>query len=136
MKYKPLFYLASPFTHKLAKVRKERINLVTTVTVKFVQNLIHVFSPISYNGNWERRDLPGTWTFWEEFDINYLKRCDGLIVLMLDGWDKSVGVAAEIEYAKKRKMPICYVTYDTIKNGDVSKVQEMETKILEQRKPR
>jgi hypothetical protein len=133
-KVRLLHYLANPYSHKDHEVKLQRAYDSTEAAVRLLNADIHVFAPIPYNYHWEKFFIPGDWIFWEQFDKNFLDRCDGLIVLMLDGWDKSIGVTAEIKYAKKLKMPICYVTLEEVKSGDVSKIREMETKILEQRK--
>lgn len=129
-----LHYLASPYTHKEKKIKLQRAYDATEASVRLLNRNIHVFAPIPYNYHWEKFFVPGDWVFWEEFDKNFLRRCDGLIVLMLDGWDKSIGVTAEIKYAKKISLPICYVTLDEVKSGDLSKILEMEQTILENRK--
>ena len=106
----PLFYLASPFTHKLAKVRKARVEAATSAAIALLKYSVHVFSPIAYNGNWERRDLPGDWAFWGKYDLNFLARCTGIIVLTIDGWDKSTGVLAEIKFSEDNGQPVYYVS--------------------------
>jgi hypothetical protein len=71
------------------------------------------FSPISQSHyQAEIGGLKGTWDFWRLVDIEFLKRCDELWVLTLDGWDKSVGVLAEIAYAKRNGIPIKYLSFD------------------------
>lgn len=111
-----LFYLASPFTHPSKHVRSRRINRVTDVTIRLLRAGIQAFSPISYNGAWERTvyRLPCEWPFWEKYDKNFLKRCDAMIVLKIPGWKESVGVTAEIEYADQLGMPIFYITEEQV----------------------
>ncbi len=50
--------------------------------------------------------------------MEFLKRCDGLIVLTLPGWEKSGGVAAEIPVFKDQGLPVW--------TGDEFKVQMAE----------
>jgi nucleoside 2-deoxyribosyltransferase len=111
-----LFYLASPFTHKSKYVRSRRINKVTDITIRLLRAGIQAFSPIAYNGAWERSvyRLPCEWPFWEKYDKNFLRRCDAIVVLQLPGWDKSVGVTAEIEYAIQLGMPVFYITEEQV----------------------
>ena len=42
----------------------------------------------------------GDWEFWKRVDTDFLERCDQLVVLCLPGWDKSVGVEAEVSIAR------------------------------------
>lgn len=126
---KPIYYLASPYTHKDPAIRKQRAEIATEAAVKLLHMGIFVFAPIPYNEPWEKYNLPGDWAFWAEFDKSFVERCDGgLIVLMLDGWDKSTGVTAEIEFAKSLDRPVYYVTMEQINNRDDSFIQEYHPK--------
>lgn len=116
-----LYYLASPYSHPDPAVKKHRAEMVTESAVDLLHLGVFVFAPISYNEPWEKYNLPGDWQFWQDFDKTFVSRCDGgIIVLMLDGWDKSVGVTAEIEFAKSIGLPVYYTTPQQIKNGDLS----------------
>lgn len=120
-KTKPIYYLASPYTHVDAKVRKDRAERATEAAVHLLHNGIFVFAPIPYNEPWEKYNLPGDWNFWCDFDKSFVERCDGgLIVLMLDGWEKSTGVTAEIQFAKELNRKIYYATLEQIISGDMS----------------
>lgn len=121
---KPIYYLASPYTHKDASVRKARAEAATEAAVRLLHQGIFVFAPIPYNEPWEKHNLPGDWAFWCEFDKSFVERCDGgLIVLMIDGWDRSTGVTAEIEFARSLGKPIYYATAEQIEAGDLSFMQ-------------
>lgn len=120
-KTKPIYYLASPYTHADPSIRKLRAEQATEIAVRLLHEGIFVFAPIPYNEPWEKFNLPGDWGFWAEFDKSFVERCDGgLIVLMLDGWDRSTGVTAEIEFATKLGKPIYYATREQILEGDMS----------------
>ena len=118
---KPIYYLASPYTHSDVTVRKSRAESATEAAVKLLHLGVFVFAPIPYNEPWEKYNLPGDWGFWADFDKSFVERCDGgLIVLMLDGWDRSTGVTAEIEFAKSIGLPVYYATKEQIDSGDTS----------------
>jgi hypothetical protein len=118
---KPIYYLASPYSHNDAAIRKHRTELATEAAVQLLHLGIFVFAPIPYNEPWEKYNLPGDWNFWADFDKSFVERCDGgLIVLMLDGWQKSTGVTAEIEFAKSLNLPVYYATPEQIAAGDTS----------------
>lgn len=121
LKTKPIYYLASPYTHTDPAIRKQRAELATEAAVRLLHMGIFVFAPIPYNEPWEKYNLPGDWAFWADFDKSFVERCDGgLIVLMLDGWDRSTGVTAEIEFAKSLNKPVYYTTMEQILRGDSS----------------
>lgn len=46
---------------------------------------------------------------WRDADLSYLAKCDSMIVVMMEGWETSQGVQAEIAFAKKKKIPIEYI---------------------------
>lgn len=118
---KKLYYLASPYSHPDPIIKKKRAEDVTECAVDLLHHGVFVFAPISYNEPWEKYNLPGDWNFWQDFDKTFVARCDGgVIVLKIDGWDKSVGVTAEIAFAKSIGLPIYYATPEQIKNGDLS----------------
>jgi hypothetical protein len=118
MKYeRKLFYIASPYSHKRREVRTERFHQVSNATVALLHQGIFVFSPIAYNHPMVKYDLPTSWEFWREYDTAFLEKCDGLIVLKLNRWEKSIGVSGEIEYAKENNIPITYLTLKEAMRG-------------------
>jgi nucleoside 2-deoxyribosyltransferase len=48
----------------------------------------------------------GTWEWWARYDQRMIRACDLLIVLTIEGWERSRGVAAEREYAESLGMPV------------------------------
>ena len=68
-----------------------------------------VFAPIVHGHPLVGHGLPTEWPFWERFDREHLRRCDELVVLTLDGWRDSVGVAAEIRIAGELGKPVRYL---------------------------
>lgn len=114
-----LYYLASPYTHKNIDVMKIRAEIVTKAAVDLLRLNVYVFAPIAYNAPWERHDLPGDWEFWEPFDKAFVERMDAVVVLTIDGWDRSVGVKAEIEFANEKNIPVRYLSLEQIANGDI-----------------
>lgn len=53
--------------------------------------------------------MRGDWLFWRRVDTEYLRVSRKLVVLMLPGWEVSVGVQAEIKLAKSMDLPIVYL---------------------------
>lgn len=108
---KKLLYLAAPYTHADPAIMESRFNAVNKKAAELMRNGNVVFSPISHShpiawaGN-----LPLTdWEFWEHQDMPYLHNSSILAVLMLDGWEESKGVAAEIKRADELRIPIIYL---------------------------
>jgi hypothetical protein len=114
-----LYYLASPYSHADLEVMRTRADVVTKAAVDLLRQNIFVFAPIAYNAPWEKYHLPSDWTFWQYFDKTFISRSDAIVVLQIDGWEKSVGIAAEIEFAEQSKIPVLYVTLEQIETGDL-----------------
>jgi Domain of unknown function (DUF1937) len=69
-----------------------------------------VFSPVLHSYALAKEfDLPGGWDFWRDYDLAILDFCHSLWVYKLPGWSRSVGVAAELAYAKDRGKPIAWI---------------------------
>lgn len=95
-----LYYLASPYSHKEPKVMTARYKHAVKCTAHFLHSGVFIYSPIVHNHNivitW---DLGREWKDWENYDFCMLDRCDGLLVLTMDGWESSTGVGQEMRRA-------------------------------------
>jgi hypothetical protein len=132
---KPLFYLANPYSNPDKKVMLDRAQKVDRAAARLLKLNIMTYPPIALNYKWtDYETFAHTWTFWESYDKNYLERCDGLIVLTLDGWKQSVGVTSEIAYTKELGMPVVYISYEDIMADKVDGIYRAEKKILNKRK--
>lgn len=104
-----MIYLASPYSHPDPAVREFRFREACRAAAKFMRCGQPVFSPIAHGHCICTYGLPTDWRFWEPFDRRQLERCDEVVVLMLDGWQESVGVQAEIRIAGEYGKPVRYV---------------------------
>ena len=78
----------------------------------------HVFSPISHTHPIaEAHALPGEWAFWEAYDRAMLSRCSRVIVLQLEGWEASVGVAAELEIAREMGLKVEFLEVSGVESN-------------------
>lgn len=104
-----MIYVASPYTHADPAVRRQRFQDVCHhVAQRMLQGAV-VYSPIVHSHPiTERFKLPMDWAFWARFDRSMIQRADALEVLMLDGWCRSVGVTAEINFARELGLPITF----------------------------
>ncbi len=127
-KYSHLYYLASPYSHTDRSVMEKRAEQATKAAVDLLNKGIFVFAPIPYNAPWEKYNLPFQWDFWAEFDKAFVSRMDAVVVLQLEGWDKSVGVAAEVEFAKENCIPVYYLSLEQIASGDLDHLDPVKVK--------
>lgn len=104
-----MIYLASPYSHPNSAVRESRFRRVCKAAAGLIAGGCNVFSPIAHSHPIEKYgELPPD-VDWIRMDEEHMERCDSLYILMLDGWKKSIGVAAEIKMAKKFGIPIVYL---------------------------
>jgi hypothetical protein len=102
-----LIYLASPFTHDNKNVEHHRFIQAEVITALMMKNDYNVFSPIVYSYELHRKfGFSGEFTFWAKYDEVMLKRCTHVVILDVEGWDTSKGVANEIKLANKYNIPI------------------------------
>jgi hypothetical protein len=107
-----LVYLASPYSHPDDAMRKLNFVKVSMLAAKLASEGHVVLSPITYGHTLvDFHEMPTDWPFWENFCITILSKCDKLLVYKMEGWDKSKGVAAEIEYAMENNIPVEYIEY-------------------------
>jgi len=111
MEEQRLIYLASPYSSDDLAVRDARFEAVCREAARLMQGGVHAYSPIAHTHPIAMRgDLPTDWAFWESYDRVMIDAATEVWVLMLDGWQESRGVAAEIKIADEAGKPVRYVT--------------------------
>lgn len=112
-----LIYLASPYLYrgtnkKLTShlVERERYEAAVDATAHLMNKGLAVYSPIvATHPVAVKHKLPLGSEFWLDFDELLLRKCDEIVVLMLDGWKDSPGVKREIEIMKQLNRGITYL---------------------------
>ncbi|SQI43150.1 Domain of uncharacterised function (DUF1937) [Leminorella richardii] len=98
-----LYFIACPYSDADPEVVIRRFNECTEAAAALslaghaVYSQITMTHPIN-----EAVARAGKKIVWSPIDEAYMARCDEIIVLTLPGWEKSGGVAAEIDYFKSR----------------------------------
>lgn len=102
-----MIYLASPYSHPDPFIREQRYLAVMKVLGDMLANRQWAYSPIVHCHELKKvRDLPPGHEFWLEYDFHILNRCGVLVVVPLEGWMESKGVAAEIAEANRAQIPV------------------------------
>ena len=101
-----VIYLAAPYSHPDPAVREERYRQTCWHAVRLMREGRLVYSPIVHSHPLAQLGLPGDWPFWAEHNREMLGASSRLVVLALDGWQESQGVAAEVEIARELELPI------------------------------
>lgn len=106
-----LSYLAVPYSHPDPAIRAERFHAANLAAGELIRRGHIVFSPISHTHPIaEVCDMPKGWDFWHQYDRAFIAASRLLVVLCIEGWDRSVGVAAEFEIAREVDIPIMFMT--------------------------
>lgn len=110
-----MIYLASPYSHKDHEVMENRFVAAREACAFLTKAGKLVYSPIVH---WhpvaEAHDLPRDFLFWSKLNFSMIRRCEEVHVLCLNNWNNSLGVSAEIEFAKSAFMNVHYVEPETV----------------------
>lgn len=105
-----LWYVASPYSKYPGGIVKA-LEDVSREMGLLVRAGVHAFSPICHShpiaihGGIDPLDHET----WMNADEPFMKMADGLIVLMIDGWDESKGVQAEIDMFDNADKPVIFM---------------------------
>lgn len=56
-----------------------------------------------------KHGLPRDWKFWKTMGETFVSKCEKIVVIMLDGWDTSTGVTAELKIADDFGLEVEYL---------------------------
>lgn len=105
-----LSYLASPYSKYHAGLGAA-YSMACKAAATLMRRGHRIFCPIAHShpiASFGGID-PLDWEFWAKQDGEMMKTCNGLIVLKMQGWEESVGVADEISAFEWQGKPIIYV---------------------------
>lgn len=109
-KMNELTYVASPYTSEDPEVMNERYKMVTAYITECVNKGEVVISPVMYCRLFGTIHDRRAWAdFWPDFCLLILVKCEYLRVVKMDGWKLSVGVSAEISFARDHGILIEYI---------------------------
>lgn len=113
--HRKLIYLSSPHAHIDPTVREFRYQLAMKALAQLIQLNYLIYSPIvHYHEMAKIHKFPASFTFWKEMDEDFIVHCGMVFVLMIDGWEASIGVKAEIELALNIGVPVTYIKFDSM----------------------
>lgn len=111
--YRPLTYLCVPYSDPRPEVRHNRYEWVTRAAASLMKchPTWNVFSPITNSHPLTVvGQMKGDWKTWRRIDFQYLRLSCRVVVLTMWNWTESVGVTAELKYARKLGLPILYLS--------------------------
>lgn len=104
-------YLASPYTDSDHRVESFRFDQAMSAVVWLLTHRSTVYSPIvRFHPIATSHNLPRDIQFWRNHNLAMLLEAKELLVLQIDGWDRSSGVRWEIEHARGNNTPMFYLT--------------------------
>lgn len=113
-----LIYLATPYTAigldpcslEAMRIEERRYHKAVSITARLFAESLQVFSPIVHSHEMARVGyMQGDWQTWKTYDERMISLCDELwVATEMDGWDKSAGVTAEIEFARSIGKPVVF----------------------------
>ena len=112
-----MIYLASPYSHPDLAVREARFQAACRAAATLMRAGRVVLCPVAHSHPLTAFGLPTDWSYWERCDREFLRRCDELVVLTLDGWRASVGVQAEIRLATELAKPVSFLEPENLTHG-------------------
>ena len=108
------YYIASPYSSPSPQIRQQRYESVMGYVAYLLKRRIPCYSPILHTHELSiQTALPFEYEFWHDYNCAMIRPSLGLHILMLQGWEASRGIAAEIAFAGSNSLPIEYVkAYD------------------------
>ncbi len=109
-------YVGMPYSAESKATEQRRVNLARLYVSRLMKDhRIHALCTVIHSHEMAlENDMPTDIAYWREFNMSILRRSDGLIILPLDRWENSTGLAEEIEIARGSGLPI--LRYDYLLN--------------------
>jgi hypothetical protein len=100
-------YLASPYSHPEPAMMDLRYCEARDALAWLLNRQIWAYSPIVHCHDLALiHQMPTDAEFWREYNETMLRSASALLVLTIDGWSKSKGIAGEIAFAKMLGLPV------------------------------
>lgn len=91
-----MIFLASPYSHPDPRIREARYCAAAQATASLIRQGRVVYSPIVHSHPLARDfGLPDDVAFWLKHSLSMVAIASRLIILQVDGWQESKGIAEE-----------------------------------------
>ena len=102
-------YLASPYSSPDEVTRNDRVELASSIAARLMEEGYVVFSPITHGhsvaDHLHHRNAHSH-EFWMGQCLPMLEASDCMMILPIDGWRESRGIAEELAFARSNDIPI------------------------------
>ena len=104
-----IVYLAVPYSDPDPAVMAERFRQANIAAGEMMDEGVFVLCPISHcHPIAVDYGTPRHYKYWEAYNRALMQKCCRVVVLRADGWKDSIGVTAEIKYAKQLGLEVTY----------------------------
>jgi len=129
-----LEYLGTPYSDKDDYLQDFRAKIVDIIATELTNQGRAIYSPIS---SWHhivcKYTMPKTFGFWERMNLSFLKQCKKLLVVTLPGWETSVGLKGEIEFAEEHGIEVEHIDtqpyFEKLLVMDLEKARQLSKKL-------
>lgn len=130
MKRLKRIYLASPYSHQSKVVMSNREYEINYILGKLYWKYhVAIIPPILISAKIKEiigNEIGDSFKEWSEVDYAYILGCDAVWVAKMDCWEDSIGVTAEIKFAKQNNIPVKYIDTQTLKLSSRPKKSKQE----------
>ena len=105
-----LIYLATPYSHHSHAVMLARFEQACRIAGRLMEQGMIVFSPIAHTHSIAVHcGLPRGWIYWQRYDRVMIGAATKVLVVKMEGWEESKGIAGEIAIANELGIPVEYM---------------------------
>jgi hypothetical protein len=111
-KRKETVYLACPYRDADRAVRAKRFMAATAAAASLARHGFVVYSPVTMSHVMETALVAGTVLDsdeWVRFDEGVMALCTEMIVVQIDGWDRSADIKRNVDYFTRQGKPIKFM---------------------------
>jgi len=103
-------YLGCPYSHSSHHIMQHRFEKICRISSVLMHDGHILFVPIVMCHPISRDyGLPGDFKFWWQLDIAFIKVCQRMLIVKMNGWEKSKGLYEEQVLANKYKLPVYFM---------------------------
>ena len=105
-----MIYIAAPYSDSDQTVVDNRVKRVCEYSGGLLKNGQSCVSALTVGVSiLQHTNLPTDFSFCKKLSFDLIDVCDEIHVLMLDGWDNSIGVDGEVNYGIKKGIKIKHI---------------------------
>lgn len=125
-----MLYLAAPYNHPEPEVVERRMSMVYAKILTLMNDGHVVVSPLLNDPLVKIGQLPTAWSYWQRYSETLLSSCERMVVLNLEGWDQSTGIAGEIDFCRKRSIPVEHHEIDQPLSSLISLIKNIRPELV------